>query len=373
MLPIIAKNATGDSISIEDLGISIGGHSQIDLLNIFTKSEVVQSRDLVPFVLDGDIIINDGNKDLNPTEGYQHITFKTAHETEEEHIPDYLTVKEDDIIISDTVQELNFKGATVSQDSTSQVSIEITGGGGGEITIKDEGSIVSNTIDTINVSGVDLDVQLDSANEITLLHTPNYLTVEDNGVLVSNTIDTIDIINAHIIQNSSSKITIDHLKHFDFQVKIAAASMSSSSWFDSNESDYSCGSWSGFTANKVSPIIAPYNSKLSRVAIRLRGAAYNWMSAPGTLHLSLGFYTMQYNGATLLNSFRVDLQGTYSGSSFDYESHLSVVDTFTMNSGTNYFPEGSLLGVMFRTDTGGEGRINTLRYPFIKMYFEEVK
>jgi hypothetical protein len=62
---IIAKNITAGHISIDDLGLSIGPSEVINLTEIFTKSEVLESADLTPHVAIGNITINDGNININ--------------------------------------------------------------------------------------------------------------------------------------------------------------------------------------------------------------------------------------------------------------------------------------------------------------------
>lgn len=80
MSTIIAKNTTGGAIEIEDLGISIPASSQRTLSDLFTKNEIMISKDLDTEVSNGNIVINDGSNDLSVANGLQHVNYETQWE-----------------------------------------------------------------------------------------------------------------------------------------------------------------------------------------------------------------------------------------------------------------------------------------------------
>ncbi len=77
---IIAKNNTGTDIEIEDLGISISAAGQKELANYFDYIEIVESDNLKNFVSNAHITINDGNNDLNISDGLKHISIQSVYE-----------------------------------------------------------------------------------------------------------------------------------------------------------------------------------------------------------------------------------------------------------------------------------------------------
>lgn len=79
-LPIIAINNTGSNIFIADLGLDLLSDSTTTLSIIFPRYRIVESDDLNAKIQSGDIIINDGSKNLNISEAIDHITFQTEYE-----------------------------------------------------------------------------------------------------------------------------------------------------------------------------------------------------------------------------------------------------------------------------------------------------
>ena len=82
MSTIIAKNITNHSIMIEDLGIHIPEFSTIELTGTCDLSDITESMDLMRYVENGQVVINNGNHDLVKTNGLKQIQVKTALEDE---------------------------------------------------------------------------------------------------------------------------------------------------------------------------------------------------------------------------------------------------------------------------------------------------
>ena len=80
-MDVILINDTTASISIGDLyGMVIDSTEEMDILDKYPYGRVSQSDNLKGYVSDGDIIINDGIKNLTPEEGVEHLTLETMYE-----------------------------------------------------------------------------------------------------------------------------------------------------------------------------------------------------------------------------------------------------------------------------------------------------
>jgi hypothetical protein len=71
-LSIIAKNVTGSTINISDLGFSIDASSQRTIYPEFNLDEIAASTVLETNITNGNIVINDGFNDLSATNGLRH-------------------------------------------------------------------------------------------------------------------------------------------------------------------------------------------------------------------------------------------------------------------------------------------------------------
>lgn len=73
---VIIKNFSDQSIMINDLGIGIPTNDQINLTDLFSFFEIMSSDNLKNYVMNGSLIINNGEIDLNNTDGVEYITFE---------------------------------------------------------------------------------------------------------------------------------------------------------------------------------------------------------------------------------------------------------------------------------------------------------
>lgn len=80
MATIIAKNTTGSSVLIEDLGIEVDAAGQLDLSELFDFEDISNSDDLKSLVSNGTLIINDGASDLSISDGLDQIYHQTVYE-----------------------------------------------------------------------------------------------------------------------------------------------------------------------------------------------------------------------------------------------------------------------------------------------------
>jgi hypothetical protein len=80
MSTIIAINDSTSEIFIEDLGIEIPALGQRDLTEVFSKQIISESKNLVTFVSNGNIIINNGSINLSISNGLKHINIQTEYE-----------------------------------------------------------------------------------------------------------------------------------------------------------------------------------------------------------------------------------------------------------------------------------------------------
>lgn len=117
---IIAKNVTLSIIEIEDLGIPIDATSQITLTSIFTKGEIIESKDLDTQVLAGNIVINNGTIDLGIVDGIKHVNFETEYEDFEGVIDTLSELNDVNISAPIDGQLLSYNGGTSLWGAISQ-------------------------------------------------------------------------------------------------------------------------------------------------------------------------------------------------------------------------------------------------------------
>ena len=70
---VIAKNNTGSSISIEDMGVEIPGSGQRTLSDTFDFNEICTSEDLKGYITNSTFTINDGSSDLSIDDALDHV------------------------------------------------------------------------------------------------------------------------------------------------------------------------------------------------------------------------------------------------------------------------------------------------------------
>lgn len=80
MATILAKNTTGSSVLIEDLGIEVDAAGQLNLSELFEFEDISGSDDLKVLVSNGTLIINDGVLDLSTANGLNHVYHQTVYE-----------------------------------------------------------------------------------------------------------------------------------------------------------------------------------------------------------------------------------------------------------------------------------------------------
>ncbi len=71
---VIAKNSSGSTVVLSNLGTEILNGTQLTLSDYFEYSDITDDKELEGFVLSGDIIINDGITDLSATDGVNYIS-----------------------------------------------------------------------------------------------------------------------------------------------------------------------------------------------------------------------------------------------------------------------------------------------------------
>jgi hypothetical protein len=76
MKTIIIKNNTPGEILLSSLGFKIPSSQQIEL-NYEDLLEIQNSTEFFSLIDDGTLVMNDGSKDLSPTEAHQYISFET--------------------------------------------------------------------------------------------------------------------------------------------------------------------------------------------------------------------------------------------------------------------------------------------------------
>ena len=76
-MTVIVKNTTSNFQFIDDLGIGVEPNESINLSDLFSFAQIENSRDLKLKVQLGEIILNDGDKDLTPVEAVNQVTIES--------------------------------------------------------------------------------------------------------------------------------------------------------------------------------------------------------------------------------------------------------------------------------------------------------
>jgi hypothetical protein len=142
-ITVIARNNTGSSINLDDLGITLISSETRILTDYFDYIELTESTDLFDNVSNGNITINDGNIDLNITEALQHLSFESEYQDlkQDESISGGITV---DLACCDISTQTSFSVNSSWQDTIyTTVDIEndpnVIEHGSNGITIKETG------------------------------------------------------------------------------------------------------------------------------------------------------------------------------------------------------------------------------------------
>ena len=115
---ILAINDTTAEVFIDDLGISIPYGESRSLFSEFAIEELHSSNDLKAHILAGNIIINDGSKNLGINDGIAHVSLESEYTDREAGVQ--LIIKDNGVPLTTDVVSLDFIGAdTISYDTTS--------------------------------------------------------------------------------------------------------------------------------------------------------------------------------------------------------------------------------------------------------------
>jgi len=71
---VIAKNSSGSTVVLSNLGTEILNGSDLTLTDYFEYSDITDDGELKDFVQNGDLVINDGTNDLSATDGVNYLT-----------------------------------------------------------------------------------------------------------------------------------------------------------------------------------------------------------------------------------------------------------------------------------------------------------
>ena len=80
MATVIAKNNTGSSVLIDDLGIDVPAGGQLNLSELFEFEDISGSDNLKTLVNNDTFIINNGVIDLSKSDSLLHIYHQTVYE-----------------------------------------------------------------------------------------------------------------------------------------------------------------------------------------------------------------------------------------------------------------------------------------------------
>jgi hypothetical protein len=82
---VIAKNSSGSTVVLSNLGTEILNGSQLTLSDFYEYSDISDDKELEAFVQNGDLVINNGTLDLSATDGVNYITRDNIYDDLESH------------------------------------------------------------------------------------------------------------------------------------------------------------------------------------------------------------------------------------------------------------------------------------------------
>jgi hypothetical protein len=71
---VIAKNSSGSTVVLSNLGTEILNGTQLTLSDYYEYSDLTDDKELENFISNGDLVINDGTNDLSATEGVNYLS-----------------------------------------------------------------------------------------------------------------------------------------------------------------------------------------------------------------------------------------------------------------------------------------------------------
>jgi len=82
---VIAKNNSGSTVVLSELGTEILNGSQLTLSDFYEYSDLTDDKELSDFVQNGDLIINNGSIDLSPNDGVRYLTRDNLYDDLKNH------------------------------------------------------------------------------------------------------------------------------------------------------------------------------------------------------------------------------------------------------------------------------------------------
>ena len=110
----IIKNTTASSIFIQDVGFVLPANSS-NTIEDTNKALWANSESIAPFIVSGDIVINDGVNDLSSSDGARFLKW-----------PDRIIVKLNNVDVTRVVTSINVAGnATVTDNGNGAVTVNV--------------------------------------------------------------------------------------------------------------------------------------------------------------------------------------------------------------------------------------------------------
>jgi len=147
-----------------------------------------------------------------------------------------------------------------------------------------------------------------------------------------------------------------------------------SGWFDTWPDGRESGSDGGWAQDiNKSPMIMPFDCKLSHIDIFLKSAEYvNRGTSPGNLYFDLSLWDHEYNTSNKKITYRFTLPGSFTGDKIDNQTFAFVEPSFTIIDGTENIYKPALLGTQFEINSGQIGQVTKFRDVFIRMTFQRI-
>lgn len=224
-------------------------------------------------------------------------------------------------------------------------------------------------------------VQNPAGNENILLSTGTDILDKAIAAQINGLTEKTKPINADLLliedsadSNNKKKIQIGNLpRHFYYEVGHQNnASVSDGTWLLLGVTD--SGKYGGWDGSEIVPFIIPYNCIITEIICRFQDCTYDWRTTIGNIFGGIRFYYMTHNGTSEIVTLK------YTSTTNDYPvGNSPVANDYTIiesspvvDSGSNSFSKGLIIGAQFRTAGSGEGRIYNIQNPLFKIKFQEV-
>lgn len=161
-------------------------------------------------------------------------------------------------------------------------------------------------------------------------------------------------------------------KYLQWQIhktKTGTNTMIPGEWFDCTGGTYSTGSFSGY-AKSCTPVYVAFHRFVRSIHLIFEKAIFVNRATAGTISFTIEFYSITRTSATSIVQIKCEF-GSFSGTTTGDGFWHYDINSFTIVSGTNDIPEGTLIGAVFKQPTSNPGDMTSITNPVLSILFEE--